>query len=222
MRDKAGMTMRKRLDPPHGDRGPRLQHSFYPVLFGNGPQNAAGISCGDDSGGYIARDDASGPDHRSVADRDTLRDGDIAADPDIVPDPHGQRAHDTLVALVGQQGVVDGVDADVGADVDMVADCYGRFVEDREVEIAVEVVADGDLRTEVAIEGTVDAVGSTQTAQQFAQNGVALALGRGRQRVEPERHLFGPPQGGADLRRHGVEPCARGHFFKVVHRSECG
>lgn len=200
----------------------KLQDPFDPVLFGDGPHNAAGISGGDDSGGNVARDDAPGPDYGSLADRDALRNGDVAADPDVVADANGQRAHDAFVALIGQQGVVDGKDTDIGPDVDVAADRHRRLVENREVEIPVEVVADGDLRAEVAVEGAVDAVGRAQAAQQLAQNRIALLLLRRRQRVEPKYHLFSPPQGGADLRRHGMEPCARGHFFKVVHVGSFG
>ncbi len=66
----------------------------------------------------------------------------FAADPDVVADGDRKRAHDARVALVGQQGVVDGVDAHVGADEYVVADGHGCFVEDREVEIPRKVVPD--------------------------------------------------------------------------------
>lgn len=122
----------------------------------------------------VVRDDAPGPDHRVVADRHALHHDRVASDPDVVADGNGQRTHDARVALVGQQGVVDGVDADVRPDEDVVADGDGRFVEDRQVEIADEMVADRNLRSEIAVERAVDADRLADVSEQLPDDRLPL------------------------------------------------
>ena len=141
----------------------------------------------------------------------------MAADPDVVADRDGQRAHDPFGPLVGQQGVVHGVDTHVGADQHPVADRDGRFVEDREAEVPHEVVADGDALPEVAMERAVQTAVPADPAEKPFQNRFALLAPRGRQGVEREDQFLGPAQGFADGRTDGVEPESRPHLFEFVH-----
>ena len=131
----------------------------------------------------------------------------------------GQRTHDACVALVGQQGVADGVEPHVGTDEDVVPDRHGGFVEDRQVEVADEMVADRDLLPEVAVERDVDGEIPADAPEQPADDRLALFAAARGQPVEFEDQFLGTPQGFADLRADGVEPEARLHFFKIVHRS---
>lgn len=110
-----------------------------------------------------------------------------------------------------------GVDADVGADEDVVADGYGRLVEDRQVEIAREIVPDRNLRPEVAMERAVDAERAARAAEQLPDDRVALLFTAGRQAVEPEDQFFAALQCFPDLRLAGMEPQAGFHLFEIVH-----
>ena len=113
--------------------------------------------------------------------------------------------------------MVDGVDTHVGADEDMVADGNGGFIEDREVEIAHEIVADRYLHAEIAMERAVEDAVPADASEKTADHGVAfLATARG-QPVELETQFFGVAQCRADLGSDGVEPFSRTHSFKVVH-----
>ena len=141
----------------------------------------------------------------------------MPADPDVVADPYGQRAHDPFGPLVGQQGVVYGVDAYVGADQHAVADRYGRLVEDREVEVPDKAVADADLRSEIAVERAVERAPFAQVAEKLAQNRLTLLAAARRQLVEPEAELLGPVQLRADRRTDGMQPAAGLHSFEFVH-----
>ena len=143
----------------------------------------------------------------------------MASDPDVVADGNGQRTHDARVALVGQQGVVDGVDADVRPDEDVVADGDGRFVEDRQVEIADEMVADRNLRSEIAVERAVDADRLADVSEQLPDDRLPLLPAARGQLVEPEHQLLGPQQRAADFRTDGVEPKPGFHFFEIAHDS---
>ena len=70
--------------------------------------------------------------------------------------------------------MVDGVDADVRPDEDVVADGDGRFVEDRQVEIADEMVADRNLRSEIAVERAVDADRLADVSEQLPDDRLPL------------------------------------------------
>lgn len=155
----------------------------------------AGRSDGDDSRRNVACDDAPGADHRVVADRHPLHDHRVTPDPDVVADPDRQRTHDTRIALLRKEGVVDGVKPHVGTDEDMVADRDGGFVEDREVEIAHEMVADRNLLAEIAMERAVQAHRLADVSEQPADDCFALFAAARRQPVQFEYQLLGAPPG---------------------------
>lgn len=181
------------------------------------PQDPAGVADGDDSGGNVARDDAARADHRTVADPHAAQDGRMAADPYVVADRDGVCAHDAGMALGGIQGVRDGVEPAVGPDEDAVADLDGRLVEDRQAEVADEVLADGDLRAEVAVERAVDREMLAHAAEHFAEDCLAFGLARRGEGIQGEDPLLGRAEGCRDLRPDAVEPAARFHLVKVVH-----
>ena len=165
------------------------------VRLGDLPQDPAGRPDGDHPRGDVARDDAPGADHRVVADRHALHHHRVAPDPDVVADGNGQRTHDARVALVGQQGVADGVEPHVGTDEDVVPDRHGGLVEDRQVEIADEMVADRDLLPEVAVERAVDGEIPADAPEQPADDRFALFAAARGQPVEFEDQFLGTPQG---------------------------
>ena len=115
--------------------------------------------------------------------------------------------------------MVDGVDADIRPDEDIVADGDGRFVEDRQVVVAHEVVADRNLLSEVAVERAVDADRLADVSEQLPDDRLPLLPpGRG-QLVEAEHQLLGPQQRAADFGTDGVEPKPGFHFFEIAHDS---
>ena len=90
-----------------------VQHS---VCLGDGAEHSAGIAYSKYSGGDVPCYDASSADYGAVADGDSPKDGCRASYPDVVADGDGATALVVGVALLGEEGVVWGVDADVRAD----------------------------------------------------------------------------------------------------------
>ena len=74
----------------------------YAIGIGDLAKRAAGIADGDDTCGYVARDDAACSDHGTFADGDTTEDRHRATDPHIVADLHGLALLVACVALLGE------------------------------------------------------------------------------------------------------------------------
>ena len=77
----------------------------------------------------------------------------------------------------------------------MVPDRHGGFVEDRQVEVADEMVADRDLLPEVAVERAVDGEIPADAPEQPADDRLALFAAARGQPVEFEYQFLGTPQG---------------------------
>ena len=85
------------------------------------------------------------------------------------------------------------------------------------MEVPDEVVADGYLLPEVAVEGAVETNSLSDVPEHFAENRLALLAVRGREAVETEAELLGGAQRCADFGGYGVEPPPRAHLFQIGH-----
>ena len=94
-----------------------------------------------------------------------------------------------VVALAGLQRMAGGVDADVRPDETVVADVHARLVEDGEVEVGEEVLADVDVFAVVAAEGLVELKALAVAAENAVEYPVATRLLGGAERVELPQQL---------------------------------
>lgn len=120
---------------------------------GNGADRSAGVACGYSARGNVGCDDASGSYDAVVADGHAWQDAYLGAYPDVVADCDGACVFQPFVPVYGVEGVPGCVKAAVGGYEYVVAECDFRFVEYDEVEVGVEVLADGDVVAVVAVEG---------------------------------------------------------------------
>lgn len=107
--------------------------------------NAGRIPDGHAVRGDIARYYRACADDHVVADGDPRQDCDAAADPHIIADGHRERPLIPRVALLGVERMTGRVDADVRPDESVVTEGYVRFIENREIEICEEILADENV-----------------------------------------------------------------------------
>ena len=96
-------------------------------------------------------------------------DDDIAADPDVVLDVHRDRVLTSVGAQRGLDRVPRRADADVRPEHDAVADVDVGIVDDHEVEVRVEALADEDVRPVRREERPLDPHRVAHRPQQLAQ-----------------------------------------------------
>lgn len=145
-----------------------------PVGLGDGADDAAGNAGGDDLGRDVAGDDAASTDDAAFAYGDAGGDVDTAPDPDVVADFDGFGEAAASDAFLGIEGVVGGVNADAGAEEDVVANVHRCAIQDDAVEIGVEAVAQGDVKTKLAAEVGLEMDAVADAFEELAEEGFAL------------------------------------------------
>lgn len=96
---------------------------------------------------------ASGSDGAVVADGHAGEDADVCSDPYVVTHGDGARIFQSRVAQIGFQWMPGGVKSAVGGYEYVAAECYRCFIEDDKIDVGVEIFADVDIVSVVAIEG---------------------------------------------------------------------
>lgn len=100
----------------------------------------------------ILGDNRPGPDRASLPDRDAREDGHIGADPAIVPDGDGLRKLNVGSATLDLNLVRRRANCDVWAEHDTVSDGDQGAVQDVEIEVGVEALANTDVAAVVDLE----------------------------------------------------------------------
>lgn len=100
------------------------------IFVGNGTDDAAGISGGDDVTGDVAGYDGARADDDVVADGDAGVDDDVAADPDVRADGDGLGIFEVGIAHFSIDGMACRIDTDVGRQKDVVAKGDVMFIQD--------------------------------------------------------------------------------------------
>lgn len=199
--------------PRNDVKAPRDRSAFsfsygrYPIRLGDLPgRTRAGRADGHDSRRDVVRDDAPGP--ITVLSPIVTPCITTVLPPiqTLLPMVMGSERMMPALRWSGSRAWLTGVEPHVGTDEDVVPDRHGGFVEDRQVEVADEMVADRDLLPEVAVERAVDGEIPADAPEQPADDRLALFAAARGQPVEFEDQFLGTPQGFADLRADGVEP----------------
>ena len=199
----------------------RASFFLFTLFFVDFFDDAGRISGHDGIGRDVAGYHRAGSDHGSVAHGDARQDGGAPADPHAVADGDGLGPLDAGVAGLGLQWMAGGVDAHVRADEYMVAETDHGFVQDGEVEVGEETVADLDVAAVVTAEGRVDVYVPAATSQDGAQQGLAPRLVLGRHGVEKmdAPAVIGQPPDKFGVK--GIINLALEHFlpflFKIAH-----
>lgn len=185
------------------------------VSFVNPANDLAGISYGDRSGGDILGHHTAGTDDCSVADGHSRQYDYVGGNPYVVSYRDGHGAHDTCIALVGMERMVDGAEGGVGTDENVVTDGHLRFVEDGKVEIAYEVLSDVYVRTEVAMERRVQYKLFADAAKKLFGNLSSFLPAGGRKCIQPEAAFLTCRQCFEDAFGVSVHPNSRTHPGEV-------
>lgn len=113
--------------------------------------------------------------HTARADRDIVADGyarnnlHAAADPDVVADGDGECVLETQVSPFDVHRMACGVDADVGPDENVVANCDLGLIQDNQINVGVEVLADLDVEAVVEVDRAFDLEPLAALAEHLAQ-----------------------------------------------------
>lgn len=106
------------------------------------PNDAAGISGGDDVGGDVLGDDTAGPDDSTSPDFDARAYDCSSPNPDIISDFDRFSKLDQVTSFVCVDGVGGGVDVDSGGEHHVVPNADRSSIKDEAVEVEVDVVAE--------------------------------------------------------------------------------
>ena len=96
------------------------------------------------------RDHAACADDGSVADADARQNGDVSAEPYVVAHGDGLCVFHARGPFSGVQRMHGGVDAALRPDEAVAAEAHGRAVENHEIVVGKEVLADFDVEAVVA------------------------------------------------------------------------
>ena len=171
----------------------------------------------DVSGNYAAR-----PDSGVVSDGDARTDDGAAPDPHVVTDRDGFRQLGPLDPLLGLEWVGRGVDVDTRAASHIRSEADPGTIEDRAVEVQIEMIPSIDVAAVFTEERRLDLDASPCAAEKLAQQGLSfrdLFLGR---LVEAARQAPDPLAIGDELGVRGEVELSRQHlllFATMFHRS---
>lgn len=122
---------------------------------------------------------ASGSDGAVVADGHAGENAYVCSDPYIVAHGDGTRIFQSGVAQVGIQWMPGGVESAVGGYEYVASECYRCFIEDDKIDVGVEIFADVDIVSVVAIERLLDEKLIACRAKDVTQESCALIGSQG-------------------------------------------